>query len=601
MSDQTGQPDLEELYSALRAADASGDTESARRLSEYIQTLGSAGTPNTDKLKEMSGAPSWGPASAAAEGLSLGTYPAIRAAAGAPLVAQVDTGPSNTMDPGSPAKRRMAASPALVTAGQFQPQNLPFGMNRLFSTPADPGTEIPDSAQGFSAQNATRAVALEKSRAQFNSDNPLTGRGLEFAGSLPGTIGAAALAPEIPGGTLLGKVGTGMMQGGLSGFATHLMNRAAGNSLTGDVGTGMALGGAVPLVESGVKSLVTPKITEQVANIAQAANQLGVPLRPGQLAQSKGWQKLDSLLASSGNEAQLSKFTRALSNTFGEDTPTLTHEVFDRASTRIAQDLNDVAAKTKIVPDAPLIRGLNIIKSNSSGLQDSERGPVVRMVDDIFDKMQSGQISGEDYQALTRRGTPLGMLQTSPNPNVRYMGVQIRDALDSALERHAPADQVAKLKEARSAWKNMMVIQPLSEKAPSGTIDPKLLLNAVRKGYSDFGWSPPSPIQTLGQAGQFMPSATATGGATGHGKIPWWIPAGGIMGDAALYAHDPKAAAIAAGGAAIPWAAGKGIGSVMGSDAYRSWALGAPSTGNALTRLPFAVPGAVAASNQLTK
>ncbi len=114
----------------------------------------------------------------------------------------------------------------------------------------------------------------------------------------------------------------------------------------------------------------------------------------------------------------------------------------------------------------------DVFQDAGSVLVPAELTPLRNLVKDgILPKFgTSGDMAGDAYQALTRKDAPLGRLQSSSNPNVRYFAGRVRDALDGALERSAPADLVAELRQTRSQYRAMKTIEDLAAKSTTGDI-----------------------------------------------------------------------------------------------------------------------------------
>ena len=73
---------------------------------------------------------------------------------------------------------------------------------------------------------------------------------------------------------------------------------------------------------------------------------------------------------------------------------------------------------------------------------------------------------------MTRKGAPLDRLMNSADSNIRFYAGQLRDSLDEALERAAPADVVDSLRKARAEYKALKTIEPLAAKSTTGDIAP---------------------------------------------------------------------------------------------------------------------------------
>ncbi len=211
--------------------------------------------------------------------------------------------------------------------------------------------------------------------------------------------------------------------------------------------------------------------------------------------------------------AQQAGWNRALAAQMGESAPSITPDVMDAAATRIGGVFNAVAQRTTIRADNSFMAALHGIETDAAQtLPASEQAPINTQIGNLRDAAATGNgtISGDAYQALTRRGAPLDRLAQSGDPNLMFAGQQIRNALDDAFQRSAsPADQAA-LTEARAQWRAMKTIQPLAEKSTTGDISPALLMGQVRSASARFdgstsgmaytGGGPMGDLARIGQA-----------------------------------------------------------------------------------------------------
>lgn len=370
---------------------------------------------------------------------------------------------------------------------------------------------------------------------RYRDEHPVAALATELAGSIPTTLAATAAggaALAVPGNALLraaqgselaaplaaaGRFVTG--QGGPGGLATRMLSRgvagaaagAAGGALNtgltgGDVADnalmGAAAGGIVGAgltgagaAASGVANRLTGAVSPEAAALARRAQDLGIPIRAGQITDSSAVRFLDSTLGKTpgmgygaANRAQQIAVNRAVAQTIGEDADRLTPAVMQQARTRLGRSFDRVAQGTFVQLDDPLIHDFNhVMQQANSVLTPAELTPLQNLVrDGILPKFaQLGDIGGEEYQAFTRRGAPLDRLMQSNNPNMRYYAGQIREALDSALERSAPAELVDELRQTRGQWRRLKTIEDLAAKSPTGDISPAGLMQAVQRGYGN--------------------------------------------------------------------------------------------------------------------
>ena len=99
------------------------------------------------------------------------------------------------------------------------------------------------------------------------------------------------------------------------------------------------------------------------------------------------------------------------------------------------------------------------------------------------------RMSGETYQGLTRKDTPLDRIIRDENPNVSYYGARIRNALDEALTRTARGQgtqpgtgqqqALDDLLQARRVWYHALVLGKASSGPGGELITPQKLRQAI--------------------------------------------------------------------------------------------------------------------------
>lgn len=255
-----------------------------------------------------------------------------------------------------------------------------------------------------------------------------------------------------------------------------------------------------------------------VAALAQRAQALGVPVRPGQAASSKVVKVVDDQLAAlppslTGNsasnptritpDAQFEAFTRAVSKTVGEDEPALTTTVMAKVAKKISDVYKAVLPRNQVAPSPDLQTALDDIRLNAKdALDDDSVKPVLNALDKIEGKLKVGPLSGRQYQTMRARGGMISAVSESQNTTVAHYGNKIRDALDDAFEAQAQGNDAAEMKQAREWLRNYKILEPLAEKAPTGKISPALLLGQVAKSYPDFATGGGGDIGDLARIGQ---------------------------------------------------------------------------------------------------
>lgn len=424
--------------------------------------------------------------------------------------------------------------------------------------------------------------------ANFQAAHPVIATGAQLAGGIASMGGLASKIPAVgnalgvTGNSLLGRTGAGIVSGGILGGGDAAV-RSDGNP--DEIGKGAALGafagGAAPaagkLLGAVGNKLAGSNIPPRVAELAQlASDKYGINIGPGQLSTNPTIRFLDSVVnrlplsgGTAAKEGQQQAFNKAVASTIGENASEITPEVLSAARSRIGKVFDSVADRTPAISgDNEFVSNLNGVMNNArQTIADSELGPLEKQFSNILGKFTEGNntISGETYQALTRKGAPLDRAMASNDPNIRYYAGQMRDELDGALQRSATPEVLGDLSTARSQWRAMKTIEDLAEKAPTGDISPALLLGQVRKSYGNMAYGQGSDLVDLARVGQQFLKESPSSGTAERSQIMNWLlggaGGGGVVSMVANPATIPYAAGSAVGGALLA----RGVGSVLRS------------------------------------
>lgn len=441
-----------------------------------------------------------------------------------------------------------------------------------------------------------------------------------MAGTVAGTVAPFMMAGATPvGARLLGmsgptaaRIGFGMGSGGIVAGGDTLARGGTIEDARRNALIGGAIGGVLPAVGAVANNLIAPAVNPRVAQLAQMArDRFGIEIGPGQISGNPTIRFLDDVVnkiplsgGTASREAQQAAFNRAVANTFGESTDALTADVLEAASTRIGNVFDDVAARTpRIAADSAFDQQmLDAMNTAQQTLTDAELVPLTRQFDALVGKFQQGgnAIDGATYQALTRKGTPLDLALNSPNPNIRQVAGEFREALDGALERSAAPDVLADLQAARSQWKALKTVQRLAEKGPIGDVSPALLQGAVISSYKGMptagAGNDLAELARIGQ--QFLKAPPSSGSAERLAIMNMLTKGGAAAGGLGALALNPGMIIPAAVAAGSTVAAGRGLGALLRSPQLANMLIqsaqrGAGSGGNAL--MAPAIPALVGA------
>lgn len=409
----------------------------------------------------------------------------------------------------------------------------------------NPGQDIGNLLIGATIPTVA-ALAYTKGKA-----TPLVEQGLVAASPRYGPTMARFLAGEsknmLTRGMSYGL--TGAMEGALSGVMQHGLTE---NTLLEDLTQGATFGGAAnPLFKAlgpSIGKLFNAAVTKPVATIAEKAKNLGIQLKGPQLTKDLNVRKLGAKAEALGDDEQLAQYTRAVSKEFGEDTDTITKDVIKSAKDRIGKAFENIAqGVTNNIGDIPFRQTLTFLKTkafNEAGGNASN--PTYQMVRNwagTFERAaKNGLLDGEAFRSFTRRDSAFsrGMMQTD-DPNLRYYGGLMYEALHDALERNGPAGIKDALAQTKQQWAALKQIEPIAEKSwPSGVLDPQSLGSLRDSKTGNLG--------DLAEIGQLMPRVTKQGGAkpsspsdlVGNllGRLPDLVRLGGAGAAGAAAVHN---------------------------------------------------------------
>ena len=419
------------------------------------------------------------------------------------------------------------------------------------------------------------------------------------ASVLSGVLDAGSIANPFArfGARALGGAAEGAATAGLVADPDKPMgDQLRSGALTGAVVNSTiapAIGGAV----RGVRNALFPQVRRSEARLAERAANMGIDVRGSQMGNSKFTHNLDSVLETipgSGMApraaAQRTAYTRAVARTFGENTDEITQDVMEAARTRIGHTFDRVAAGTTLVPNAAFRGSMNAIRADIANipLVDSEQRVLQRLLDNVDGTFAaSNSISGQAYQALTRRGAPLDIASRSADPNVRFFAGRIRSTLDDLLEASAPRNLVADLRQARNQWKAMKTVEPLI--TSDHQINPGSLLARVRNSYGDYAYrGTNNDLSDLALIGHRFLRSPPDSGTSVRNSIRNLLTFGsGVLATGAMF-QDPRL--IATGLATTIGSAGaaRGATAALGSRAYRNMLIRQGNTGHLVPPIPGA-------------
>jgi hypothetical protein len=399
------------------------------------------------------------------------------------------------------------------------PDSLTYGTGKL-------GTEIAGTA-GIGGALAPAAQALKASPALVNAIRT-AGMSTGGVGGLPG------LAARSAGGAITG------------GAAAGLVNPS-------DAGTGAAVGAMLPpalQLTGKFAHAAGNAFRPAVANTSladKAINKYGIPLGVSDISASgmvKGARSaLDDSwivggLGRSRKDAVQSGFNRAVGETFGEKTGSLTPAVMDSAKKRMGAEFDRIWSNNTLKIDGQLVTDLQRIEADAaSKLNPEQAGQISRQVQNLLQKAQGLDIDGafaNNWQSELRM-----VIDGEKGLHKKLMN-DLRQAVISSFNRSIPAADAAALTLNRSQYKAFKTVEPLLQKSEAGVagrevgnVPAALLPESVRQSYK--GGIANSPFADLTQIGsQFVADRVPRTGGSARAAVQNLAIGGGLMANPLL-------------------------------------------------------------------
>ena len=475
-------------------------------------------------------------------------------------------------------KQQMAEAmkPALDYTGQDATGGILRGAGSI-------GTSIMRALPNFlggdtEQESAARRANLDPSIAQFTGANPeSTGyQTSKLATEILGTAGAGGVLAKglsaIPGAAkyaapLIDALRTGGFSVGGQTGATGLALRAAGGGATGgasaamvnpeDAAKGAAISAAIPvggklLGETGKLLGKALRPSAETTAIAQKAQQYGIPLGLGDIAENKAVQATRSILkdapfsggmAQGAQEAKQEAFNKAVGATFGAPDKKLTLPVLDAAKDRMGTEFDRIWGNNVLQVDPTLIQKMSDLDTIAQKLPASEGASLQKEIQDIYSRMVPdangnmeipGDVANKFQQYLRRRAEGSAGLKNE-------LG-DLRQALIQSFNRSVSPVDAAALTLNRTQYKAFKTVEPILRSAElgvagrtAGDVPASLLPGAVNKSYSNLD----VPLADLSQVGsKFLVDRTAQTGGSARAALQ----------------NTAIGAALAGGAMTTPWA-----------------------------------------------
>jgi len=489
--------DREQLYQALRNADAAGDSAGAAKLAAYIQSLPSYSATSQPEATKPS------------------------------LLGDIKQGAGNLA-------AGLVRGAGSIGATILTPYDLAVGNTKSISNPE---------------RRAAMDGGLQAMGAEPDS---LLYQGGKLAGEIAGTAGvggvvaaplrAAGVAPRLTQAITTGGFRTGATGGGVADLGV----RAAGGAINGaasaglvdpqEAVTGAAIGGALPL---GAKALGKAgqavgrtfrgaQASPEIVTLADRASQLGIDVPADRLANSKPLNAIASglnyvpLSGRAGTEAKMqSQLNRALSRTFGQDSDNVTMAV-RKANGDLGAEFDRVLKSNAVNVDKQFVKDLaDSANKASNELGKDGAGIIAKQVQDIIDKAATGQIDGQTAYNIKKTLDRIGMRNTPE----AYYAKDLKKALMGALDRSLGPDEAAAFAKTRQQYGNMIDLEKLAQNGAEGNVSIARIANMKNINNKD--------LQELADiSAQFLKPREGQHGAAQRAAAGLGI--GGVVGAPAL-------------------------------------------------------------------
>lgn len=232
-----------------------------------------------------------------------------------------------------------------------------------------------------------------------------------------------------------------------------------GGTKTMDLLKNEASGGA-DVLPTPLASKASP-IDPRVAGLVQNATDLGINIPPRVFYPGSASDALTKAGLMSGDTMK-SDVTTALSKVMGhEGTPNLDIDTMNDIQKNIGAKMDSFALKADDVGGIPISKTATDVIGDES-LADAPK--VTKLIQKIHDRVdENGNLSGSDYQALTKKGGVLDRAINSTDSEFADTAQKLRAHLDDQLEQTVHPDDLAAFKNARREYRTMKIVQPIVE------------------------------------------------------------------------------------------------------------------------------------------
>lgn len=459
---------LEQIEQALRAADAAGNTEDARRLAQaYAQMRQQAPQQPQPSMAER------------------------YAAAG--------------IDPSRPDPTE--------------------GMNFAQKAAAGFGKSIVDTGRGVG--QLFGMVDESEVQAARERDAPLMDFGAGMAGNIVGQAAqmAVPMGGAVRGAALFGKAAPYVGAAARTGAFSGLQGTVGDESRAVNAGQGAAYGVAGQGIATAAGGLARGAISRMGSAdraLIQTADDAGLRFGAGQVSQNPLVRTIASQMdrlpfsgASKRAGQNQEAFNEAVSSTFGMPANKITPDLFAKAQSRLGDAFEELSARNNLQLSSGKVAELRSVLDEADRLAGPDTARKVKAwAQELIGKVdESGAVPGKAYQSFDSR---LGKEMKAGGEAAHYLGA-LRDTVRGAMDESiSPADRAA-WQAIRQQYANLKTIEPLVAKSTTGDISGQALMGRVtadKAGKARMAKGKGGPLGELAKVGQrYMKEAPNSGSA----------------------------------------------------------------------------------------
>lgn len=356
-----------------------------------------------------------------------------------------------------------------------------------------------------------RGESQQRMQRQFQ-DNPITSIGANIGGALL-TGGAAAttktgattgnflrtggIGARIGKGVLAGAASGGLYGAGASQEGKRLEGAAQGALLGG------AVGGAIPAINfayRGVKNVATPMVDDGLREVGKLAQKYNIPLSLDQVSKSralKNVQKISQEVPLSGQasfrDKQMKAFNRALFKTVGVNADSFTPASMDAAFKKVGGEFDNLTKGKQFNIGRNFIDDLAVTADDVASAYGNDAASIFqREATKVINDFGAGDtISGN---LISRQRARInGLARKASDPNIKGALLDLENVIVDGITGGDASAQSA-LSAAKQRYKNLIVLEPIANKAKGGMISPSLLNSRVSQVYKR--------AHTIGKSGE---------------------------------------------------------------------------------------------------